>query len=55
MTNGQVGYETDGLMGETVLGLILSDLKREGLTDNATFVEGKMKARYEVWAGERYP
>lgn len=55
MTNGQVGYADDGLMGETVLRLLLDDLKREGLTANATMVESKMKARWTTWSSERYP
>lgn len=55
MTNGQVGYADDGLMGETVLVSLLNDLKREGLTANATLVEGRMKTRATAWAGEQYP
>ena len=55
MTDGQVGYADDGLMGETVLRLLLDDLKREGLTANFTLVESRMKAREANWAGERYP
>jgi hypothetical protein len=55
MTNGRVGYVNVGLMGETVLKLLLNDLKREGLTSNATLVESRMKSRANVWAGQRYP
>ncbi|GLB43575.1 hypothetical protein LshimejAT787_1400870 [Lyophyllum shimeji] len=55
MTNGQVGYANDGLMGETVIRLLLDDLKREGLTSNANLVESRMKARESNWAGQRYP
>lgn len=55
MTNGQVGYAGDGLMDETVFLYLLSDLQREGLTANATAMESKMKARYSVWATERFP
>ncbi|KAF9486549.1 hypothetical protein BDN70DRAFT_870133 [Pholiota conissans] len=55
MTNGRVGYAGDGLMGETVLVYLLNDLKREGLTTNATAVETRMKSRATTWAGERYP
>lgn len=55
MTNGQVGYATDGLMGETVLLHLLSDVKREGLTANATLLESRMQSRATLWAGERYP
>lgn len=55
MTQGNVGYANDGLMDETVILLLLDDLKREGLIANATLVENRMKARQTVWAGERYP
>ncbi|KAF9011201.1 hypothetical protein BDQ17DRAFT_1345705 [Cyathus striatus] len=55
MTNGRVGYATDGLMGETVILLLLNDLKYEGLTANSTLVENKMKSRAATWGSERYP
>ena len=55
MTDGQVGYVDDGLMEETVIIYLLNDLKREGLTANATLVESRMQAREKVWAGERFP
>ncbi|KAG6820154.1 hypothetical protein H0H93_004736 [Arthromyces matolae] len=55
MTSGSVGYADDGLMGETVIWMLLNDLKREGLTANATLVETRMKARETIWAKERYP
>lgn len=55
MTDGQVGYADDGLMEETVIRYLLDDLKREGLTANATLVESRMKARETIWAGERFP
>ena len=55
MTQGDVGYADDGLMDETVIRFLLEDLKREGLTANATLVENRMKARETIWAGERYP
>jgi hypothetical protein len=55
MTGGKVGFLNFGLMGETVLTLLLDDLKREGLTTNATFVEGQMKDRAASWVGERFP
>ncbi|KAH7320403.1 hypothetical protein B0J17DRAFT_697122 [Rhizoctonia solani] len=44
-TNGRVGYADVGLMGETVFLYLLDDLKREGLTANATALEARMKAR----------
>jgi hypothetical protein len=50
-----VGYVDDGLMDETVIRVLLDDLYREGLTANATLVESLMKARWTIWAGERYP
>ncbi|KLO07806.1 hypothetical protein SCHPADRAFT_894353 [Schizopora paradoxa] len=55
MTNGEVGYANDGLMDETVFLYLLEDLKREGLTANATIMESRMKARQAVWAATRYP
>lgn len=55
MTNGDVGYVDDGLMDETVLLYLLDDLKREGLTANATLMESRMRARQAVWATMRYP
>ncbi|KII94313.1 hypothetical protein PLICRDRAFT_50293 [Plicaturopsis crispa FD-325 SS-3] len=55
MTDGAVGYADDGLMEETVIRYLLQDLKREGLEANATLVEARMRARENVWAGERYP
>lgn len=55
MTGGRVGLVNVGLMGETVFRLLLDDLKREGLTGNATLVESRMKSRASVWAGQRYP
>lgn len=55
MTSGNVGYANDGLMDETVIRFLLDDLKREGLTANATLVENRMKTRATNWAGERFP
>lgn len=55
LTGGRVGFVNDGLMGETVLTFLLDDLKREGLTSNATFVEGKMRNRANTWAGTPFP
>ncbi|KAF8899308.1 hypothetical protein BD779DRAFT_74687 [Infundibulicybe gibba] len=55
MTGGRVGFAGDGLMGETVFRLLLDDLKREGLTANATLVESRMKTRATAWSKERYP
>ncbi|KAF5340490.1 hypothetical protein D9758_014565 [Tetrapyrgos nigripes] len=55
MTNGRVGFANDGLMGETVIRLLLDDLKREGLTTNATFVESRMRTRWTTWSQTRFP
>ena len=55
MTNGRVGFANDGLMGETVLVYLLDDLKREGLTSNATLVESRMQTRATAWSKTRYP
>jgi len=54
-TNGEVGYADDGLMGETVLRYLLSDLQREGLTTNATLVQNRMEARWKIWSTNRFP
>lgn len=55
MMSPSVGFNTDGLMGETVFRLLLDDLNREGLTANATFVQAQMKTRWTLWSTERYP
>ncbi|KAI0347870.1 hypothetical protein BDW22DRAFT_1424125 [Trametopsis cervina] len=55
MTQRDVGYTNDGLMDETVIRVLLYDLKREGLSTNASLVESKMQARASVWATERFP
>ncbi|KAJ7053973.1 hypothetical protein C8F01DRAFT_1165532 [Mycena amicta] len=55
MMSGSVGFNLDGLMGETVIRYLLDDLNREGLTTNATFVQAQMKTRWTGWSTERYP
>ncbi|KAI0694411.1 hypothetical protein BC835DRAFT_1005706 [Cytidiella melzeri] len=55
MSKSDVGYFDDGLMDETVIRVLLDDLKREGLTANATLVEALMKTRASLWATERFP
>ncbi|THU89382.1 hypothetical protein K435DRAFT_761236 [Dendrothele bispora CBS 962.96] len=55
MTRRNIGNVNDGLMGETVIRFLLDDLKREGLTQNATLVEQRMRSRWSVWSTERYP
>ncbi|ROW16493.1 hypothetical protein VPNG_02733 [Cytospora leucostoma] len=53
--NWLVGYATDGLMGETVFGELLKDLKREGFSDQASSLEEKLRARAELWSTETDP
>ena len=55
LTNGVVGYADDGLMGETVIKYLLDDLKREGLTANATLVQSRMQSRASAWSTQAYP
>ncbi|KAF7330122.1 hypothetical protein MSAN_02462000 [Mycena sanguinolenta] len=55
MMSRSVGYNLDGLMGETVIRMLLDDLSREGLTQNATFVQAQMKTRWTDWSTQRYP
>lgn len=47
-----VGYATDGLMGETVFGALLTDLRREGarFAARAAALEGRMAARAALWS-----
>ena len=53
--NGLVGYSSDGLMGETVIGELLLDLQREGWSTEAEVVETLMKGRAETWNQEAVP
>lgn len=46
---GNVGYSREGLMGETVFGEILADLKREGRAAQVTTFEASMRARARRW------
>lgn len=55
MTDGTVGYASDGLMEETVFLYLLKDLKREGFASNFTTMEARMRSRQSVWASERFP
>lgn len=48
--NWLVGYSTDGLMGETVFGSLLTDLQREEFADEASALEEKMAARAQLWS-----
>ncbi|KAK8040411.1 hypothetical protein PG991_000199 [Apiospora marii] len=50
-----VGYNRVGLMGETVFGEILADLKREGQTSKASSLEQSMRTRATQWNSEEVP
>ena len=50
-----VGYSRDGLMGETVFGELLRDLKREGQTARATALEASMRTRARAWNAMAVP
>ncbi|KAI1329349.1 hypothetical protein F5Y16DRAFT_409251 [Xylariaceae sp. FL0255] len=54
-TKSDVGYNTDGLMGETVIGEILKDLTREGMTSQASTLTTAMKSRASLWNSEAVP
>jgi len=49
------GYQDVGLMGETVWGELLTDLKRENLTNEAANLEALMKTRATLWDSEAVP
>ncbi|KAF7525950.1 hypothetical protein PCG10_004458 [Penicillium crustosum] len=53
--DGIVGYSRLGLMGETVIGELLSDLRREHWTPEADSVEAAMKLRAEAWDTQDVP
>jgi hypothetical protein len=50
-----VGYADDGLMGETVFGMILTDLTREGQTAQASNFTTAMRKRAAKWNSETVP
>lgn len=50
-----VGYNNEGLMGETVFGEILSDLIREEWSSEADELTAAMRARVDNWLTEEYP
>ncbi|KAI1269559.1 hypothetical protein F5Y18DRAFT_437450 [Xylariaceae sp. FL1019] len=54
-TKSDVGYNADGLMGETVFGEILKDLTREGNTTQASTLTAAMKTRATNWDNEAVP
>ncbi|KAF7117469.1 hypothetical protein CNMCM5793_006451 [Aspergillus hiratsukae] len=53
--NGLVGYSRLGLMGETVVGELLKDLRREGWSKEADAVEKAVKLRAEAWNSQPAP
>ncbi|KAM0211717.1 hypothetical protein ACHAQD_010127 [Fusarium lateritium] len=55
MTQKDVAYSDVGLMGETVFGEVLADLKREGNDTAADAVESAMKKRAELWHSQKIP
>lgn len=55
MTQKDVAYRDVGLMGETVFGEVLADLKREGNDTAAKAVESAMKQRAELWHSQEIP
>lgn len=55
MTQKDVSYRDVGLMGETVFGEVLTDLKREGNDTAADAVESVMKKRAELWHSQDIP
>ncbi|KAM0319686.1 hypothetical protein ACHAPQ_010225 [Fusarium lateritium] len=55
MTQKDVAYSDVGLMGETVFGEVLADLKREGNNTAADAVESAMKKRAELWHSQKIP
>ncbi|KAL4884204.1 hypothetical protein BJY04DRAFT_215635 [Aspergillus karnatakaensis] len=50
-----IGYNTEGLMGETVFGEILTNLRRENMTEDAEKLEGAMRKRVDEWRNQQYP
>ena len=55
MTTIGADYAQYGLMDGTVFLEILNDLKREGMTDEASDLEQRMQAREAMWKSEAYP
>ncbi|OJD36250.1 glycoside hydrolase family 43 protein [Diplodia corticola] len=51
----ETGYWDLGLMGETVFGHVLEDLRAEGLTEQADELEADMRTRAELWKGQEDP
>ncbi|KAI3574105.1 hypothetical protein IWW34DRAFT_885371 [Fusarium oxysporum f. sp. albedinis] len=55
MTKKDVSYTDVGLMGETVFGEVLADLKRESNDTAAHAVESAMKKGAELWNSQEIP
>lgn len=53
--NGLIGYSRVGLMGETVVGELLADLRREQWNDEADAVQAAMKLRADAWNTQAVP
>lgn len=54
-TNDGIRYKDDGLMGESTTPEIIKALKSENMTDQAANVQNWMKAKYQVYANQKYP
>ena len=52
---GGVGYVNVGLMNGDVFLMLLEDLKREGWTEQAAYLEAAMKRRADRWQADAYP
>jgi hypothetical protein len=53
--SNQVGYVDTGLMEGDVFVLLLQDLRREGWTEKADYLEHAMRARADHWKELQYP
>lgn len=50
-----IGFADQGLMGETIFGEILSDLTREGKTEEAAQLTAIMRKRLDKWLNTEWP
>jgi hypothetical protein len=50
-----IGYVNVGLMNGDIFIMLLEDLKREGWTEQVTYLEGAMKQRADRWNADAYP
>jgi len=53
--SANVAHSRDGLMGETVFGEIMADLKREGRGSQVSAFESSMRARARLWDAAAVP